>query len=203
MVRPRTLFLATMFLLLWGNQLAVASPYGLGDEANEGCLCHTPEAETKVQLTGLPHAFESNITYTLTLEVISPIEAVDNRSQGGFRMLISDGELAYDNTSVQERDNGWTQTSNGSYHRVWSFAWTAPSVNDTATTFTVHGNAVNGNNAQTGDAWSTLETVVPGVMYEGDLSPEEGIDGVSQTDRMLLAVGLLLILALLWSVARP
>ena len=48
-----------------------------------------------------------------------------------------------------------------------------------------------------------MEFVLPGAMYEGDLLPDEGIDGVSQTDRLLLAVGLLLILGLLWSVARP
>ena len=86
---------------------------------------------------------------------------------------------------------------------TWTFTWTSPANNDSTTTFTVHGNAVNGNNAQTGDAWATLETVVPGVQYEGDLSPEEGIDGVSQTDRLVLVAGLLLILGLLWSVARP
>ena len=45
--------------------------------------------------------------------------------------------------------------------------------------------------------------MVPGVAYEGDLNPDEGIDGVSQTDRIVLVVGLVLILALLWSVARP
>ena len=67
----------------------------------------------------------------------------------------------------------------------------------------IHGNAVNGNNAPTDDAWVTLELVVPGQAYEGDLTPDEGIDGVSQTDRMLLVVGLVLIAGLLWAVARP
>ena len=65
------------------------------------------------------------------------------------------------------------------------------------------GNAVNGNNAPTDDAWATLELVVPGQAYQGDLTPDEGIDGVSQTDRMLLVVGLVLIAGLLWAVARP
>jgi len=203
MVRRRTLVVAVLFLALWSNQLAVASPYGLGSEANEGCLCHTPEAETVVRLSGLPDAYNASTTYTLTLEVNSAIQPVDNRSQGGFRMLVSEGEIAHDNTTVQVLDNGWTHTYNGSYQRSWTFQWTSPPSNDTATTFTVHGNAVNGNNAQTGDAWATMETVVPGVMYDGDLTPDEGIDGVSQTDRWILAVGLVLILALLWSVARP
>ena len=44
---------------------------------------------------------------------------------------------------------------------------------------------------------------MPGEAYEGDLTPDEGIDGVSQSDRMLLMVGLALIVGLLWAVARP
>ena len=199
----RTLIVAALFLGLLVNQAVVASPNGLGAEANEGCLCHTAVDTTQVQLSGLPEAYEASTTYDLTLEVISAVEAVDERSQGGFRLLVSEGTMTYDNASVQRLDNGWTHTYNGSYLRMWTFTWTSPANNDSTTTFTVHGNAVNGNNAQTGDAWSTLETVVPGVLYEGNLSPEEGIDGVSQTDRIVLVAGLLLILGLLWSVARP
>ena len=203
MVRSRTLLVVGLVFALWSNQSVVASPNGLGAEANEGCLCHTPEAGTEVKLSGLPEAYEASTVYALTLEVISSIKAVDNRSQGGFRMLVSEGDVAYQADTVQTLDNGWTHTYNGSSQRTWTFNWTSPSDNTTATTFTIHGNAVNGNNAQTGDAWATLETVVPGLMYEGDLTPDEGIDGVSQTDRWFLIVGLVLILGLLWSVARP
>ena len=199
----RTLIVAALFIGLLANQAVIASPNGLGAEANEGCLCHTAVDATQVQLSGLPEAYEASTTYDLTLEVISAVEAVDERSQGGFRLLVSEGTMTYDNASVQRLDNGWTHTYNGSYLRMWTFTWTSPANNDSTTTFTVHGNAVNGNNAQTGDAWSTLETVVPGVLYEGDLSLEEGIDGVSQTDRIVLVTGLLLILGLLWSVNRP
>lgn len=203
MVRRRALLVSVVLLALLTNQLVIASPNGLGSEANDGCLCHTPEADTEILLSGLPEAYEANTTYALTLELISAIEAVDDRSQGGFRMLVTEGTVGYDNATVQSLDNGWTHTYNGSLQRTWSVEWTSPHVNDTATTFTVQGNAVNGNNAQTGDAWSTFEIVVPGVAYDGDLNPDEGIDGVSQTDRLVLVAGLLLILALLWSVARP
>ena len=61
----------------------------------------------------------------------------------------------------------------------------------------------NGNNAPTGDAWTTLEVVVPGEAYTGPLTPDEGIDGVSSSDRVLLVVGLVLIAGLVWAVARP
>ena len=130
--------------------------------------------------------------------------ALENASQGGFRLLVDEGELVLDNDSlVQALDGGWTHTTEGSTMRSWNLVWQAPAENDTAATFVVHGNAVNGNNAPTGDAWSTLEVVVPGVAYDGDLVPREGIDGVSQTDRLILAVGLLVLVGLLWSVGRP
>jgi hypothetical protein len=176
----------------------------LGTEANEGCLCHAPEEGTVVELSGLPEAFASNTTYELTLTVVSPVVAMENRSQGGFRLLVDEGSVEVGNsTTVQQRDGGWTQTTNGSKFRSWAFEWRTPEVNDTAATFVVHGNAVNGNNAPTGDAWTTLEIVVPGEAYQGPLTPDEGIDGVSASDRVLLVVGLVLIAGLVWAVARP
>ena len=204
MVHRRLVALAVLLLATTASTWAVASPNGLGSEANEGCLCHTPDASTQVNVIGLPETFEANTTYDLTLTITSPIEPSANNSQGGFRWVVDEGRLsAVNNSTVQELDGGWTHTYEGSSLRTWFVQWTSPNDNTTAANFLIYGNAVNGNNAQTGDAWSTLEIVVPGVAYEGDLNPDEGIDGVSQTDRIVLVVGLVLILALLWSVARP
>tara|TARA_B100001027_G_scaffold216430_1_gene192763 strand:+ start:634 stop:1248 length:615 start_codon:yes stop_codon:yes gene_type:complete len=204
MTRRRIMATGVLLLALAMSNLVVASPHGLGSEANEGCLCHTPEEGTIVDLAGLPEAFASNSTYQLTLTVTSPITVVENGSQGGFRLLVDEGTIDVGNsTMVQVIDGGWTHTTNGSNHRSWVFEWRTPEVNDTAATFVVHGNAVNGNNAPTGDAWKTLEVVVPGEAYQGPLTPNEGIDGVSASDRVLLVIGLVLIGALIWAVARP
>ena len=204
MARRRIVATGMLFLVLAMSNLVVASPNGLGSEANEGCLCHTPEEGTVVEMAGLPEAFASNSTYQLTLTVVSPIVAVENGSQGGFRLLVDEGTIDIGNsTTVQLRDGGWTHTTNGSHQRSWVFEWRTPEVNDTAATFVVHGNAVNGNNAPTGDAWTTLELVVPGEAYQGPLTPDEGIDGVSGSDRVLLVIGLILIGGLVWAVARP
>ena len=204
MVRRRIVATGVLLLAMAMSNLAVASPNGLGAEANEGCLCHTPEEGTVVELAGLPDVFASNSTYQLTLTVASSVAAVENGSQGGFRLLVDEGTIDVGNsTTVQPRDGGWTQTTNGSNHRSWVFEWRTPEVNDTAATFVVHGNAVNGNNAPTGDAWTTLELVVPGEAYQGPLTPDEGIDGVSASDRVLLVIGLVLIGGLVWAVARP
>ena len=204
MARRRIVASSVLLLALAMCNLVVASPNGLGSEANQGCQCHSPQERTVVELEGLPDAFASNSTYQLTLTVVSPIVAVENGSQGGFRLLIDEGTIDVGNsTTVQPRDGGWTQTTNGSNHRSWVFEWRTPEVNDTAATFVVHGNAVNGNNAPTGDGWTTLELVVPGEAYQGPLTPDEGIDGVSASDRALLVIGLVLIGGLVWAVARP
>ena len=204
MATRRCLAAGVLLLTVMASNWVLASPNGLGSEANEGCLCHTRDASTVVELRGLPEAFESTQNYNVTLVVSSSLVAVENASQGGFRLLVDEGGLVLDNNSlVQALDGGWTHTTEGSTMRSWNLVWQAPAENDTAATFVVHGNAVNGNNAPTGDAWSTLEVVVPGVAYDGDLVPREGIDGVSQTDRLILAVGLLALVGLLWSVGRP
>lgn len=204
MVHRRLVAMAVVLLATMASTWAVASPNGLGSEANEGCLCHTPDASTQVSVAGLPEAFESSTTYNLTLTISSPIEASVNNSQGGFRWVVDGGQLSVaNNSTVQELDGGWTHTYEGSFLRTWDVQWTSPADNTTAANFVIHGNAVNGNNAPTEDAWATLELVVPGQAYEGDLTPNEGIDGVSQTDRLVLMVGLVLIAGLLWAVGRP
>lgn len=191
-------FLATVSASHW----AVAAPSGLGAEANEGCLCHTPDSTTNVVLSGLPDAYEANTGYELVLTVMSSIEAEENASQGGFRLLISNGTLVVNDSSIQELDNGWTHTEAGSHQRSWALTWFSPDDNTSRTDFTVHGNAVNGNNAQTGDAWNTLEVVVPGVAFEGELNPSKGIDGLSTADTAVLSFVLLLLVALLWATGR-
>jgi hypothetical protein len=193
-----TVLLLTVFASNW----VVASPYGLGSEANEGCLCHSPDATTRVSLSGLPTAYESNTSYDVVLSVLSPIETAENASQGGFRLLVSNGTMQVNTTNVKAFDGGWTHTENGSYHRSWSMTWISPEDNASQTNFIVHGNAVNGNNAQTGDAWSTHEITVPGVAFEGDLNPTKGIDGLSTNDTMLLLLVLVLLVGLLWSTGR-
>lgn len=199
MMGPRRIrILATLAVVLFCSTWAAGSPNGLGSEANEGCLCHTEDSATSVLFDGLPDAFESNTTYRLTLTLSSPIEAVDGLHQGGFRLLMNDGTLVVNETNVQALDGGWTHTEAGSYQRSWTFDWTSPTNASSKVSFKVQGNAVNGNQAQTGDAWTTWDAVVPGIDYQGDLNPDGGIDGVSNTDRAFLLVGLMAIVGLLW-----
>ena len=55
----------------------------------------------------------------------------------------------------------------GTYHFM------SPDNNATFVDFTVYGNAVNGNQASTGDEWNSLDLRLPGTQYEGELSADE------------------------------
>ena len=178
------------------------SPYGLGSEANEGCLCHTPVDSTGVELAGLPDAYEANTTYPLTLTVTSDVMARENESQGGFRMTVSNGTLVHNDSEIQYLDGGWTHRLNGTYQRVWNMSWVSPSDSTSRTDFVVSGNAVNGNGDTSGDAWATATYAIGGVDFEGDLVPREGIDGLDSSDRILLLVALVGIVALLWTTSK-
>jgi len=203
MLGRRTGALVGVSLLVLLSSVTVAVPSGIGQEGNEGCLCHAQEPSTKVLLSGLPDRYESNTTYSLMLTVDSPVPVDEDHHQGGFRLLVSNGTLEGNSTELQALDGGWTNTEASSYQRVWNITWRSPVDNTSRTDFVVHGNAVNGNNAPTEDGWSTFEVVVPGAGYVGEVTPDEGIDGLSSTDRIVLAVGLLMLVGLLWAVARP
>jgi hypothetical protein len=195
--------LMLLLFVLAAPGMAVSVPTGVGQEANEGCLCHAPVAQTTLALDGLPDVYEGNTSYVLTLSVSNPSVPDDGAYAGGFRILISNGTLSMNTSLGQEIDGGWTHTEAGAGQRSWSFLWTSPIDNNSRTDFTVHANAVNGNNAPTQDGWSSLSMAVAGVGYEGSLEPKMGIDGVDFADKLLLALGLAVLVGLLWVSARP
>lgn len=192
-----TVLAALLFL-----PLVSSSPYGVGSEANEGCLCHTPMEETKLSLDGLPAEYEANTTYGMSLSISSPVDGEVNKSQGGFRITVSNGTLLFNDAEAQEMDGGWTHRENGTYQRSWDFTWTSPADNSSRTEFKIHGNAVNGNGEQTGDGWNSYSIVLPGVEYEGDLSKGASLDGLGTYDKVLLLIGLCALVGMLWSVGR-
>ena len=58
MTHRRLVALVVLLMATAVSSWAVASPNGLGSEADQGCLCHTPEASTSVRVEGLPEAFD-------------------------------------------------------------------------------------------------------------------------------------------------
>lgn len=113
---------------------------------------------------------------------------------GGFRLLITDGSISFDSDDglIQEMDEGWTHTAVGNAVRTWNLTFTSPQDNASFVDFTIYGNAVNGNQATTGDEWNAAIVRLPGVEYDGDL-----LEGASdEFSPMDYSVGLISLLAL-------
>jgi len=160
-----------------------ALPTGIDSRADDGCLCHGGADETTVvTLSGLPEQYNSSQEYNITLTIDSPVE--EDAVQGGFRIIISDGEIVGD--GWQLLDNGYTHTSEINDRRVWNAAWTAPEETDQLATFIIHGNAVNGDNSPNGDEWNSQSLAIPGPDYTGDESAPELSNSLTNSE---LAVG--------------
>lgn len=198
----RSIGLFVMLAILLTLPSVSSVPSGVGDEGNEGCLCHPRADFTEVSLVGLPSEYGANITYNVQLQISSSVEVDGENSQGGFRITVSNGSMMFNQSEAQYLDNGWTHKENGTYQRMWDFTWTSPADNASRSEFTVYGNAVNGNGQQTGDAWNEYSLVLPGTEYEGDLSLSPSIDGLDPLDKLLLLVGLCALVGLLWSAGR-
>ena len=161
--------LALLFILVLAGQ-SYAFPTGADDRGDNGCLCHGgSDDSTTVTLTGLPEMYNSSQEYNVTLTIESPVEM--NEVQGGFRILVSHGEIVGE--GWQDIDNGYTHTSEINDRRVWDAVWIAPEETDKLATFVIHGNAVNGNDEASGDEWDSQSIAVPGPDYTGDVAAPE------------------------------
>lgn len=191
-----------MFVLALLAQVAVSAPSGIGSSANEGCLCHgESNSNTIVEVRGLPEYFESNTSYDFSIEVSSPtILPNANGERGGFRMLVTGGSIDFNESEgmIQQLDDGWTHTETGNKVRMWNFSFTSPESNASVVDFTIYGNAVNGNQASSGDEWNSLEIRLPGLQYDGELLGQQAeefnpLDYTVGVVSMIVLVGLLII----------
>lgn len=183
-------------------QVAVSAPSGIGSAANEGCLCHGEKnTNTNVELHGLPESFESNTSYNFSIVVTSQtIPQNTNGESGGFRLLVTGGSIFFNETEglIQVLDGGWTHTELGNTVRMWNLSLMSPEDNTSYVDLTVYGNAVNGNQASTGDEWNSLDLRLPGTQYEGEMLGEKTdefnpLDYTVGIVSMLVLVGLLII----------
>ncbi len=172
-------------------------------EAMKGCLCHSRADSTDCQFGWAPNGVRSEHDLRRST---SPQQPRCSRSRSSrkaaFRITVSNGSMTFNESEAQFLDNGWTHTENGTYQRAWNFTWTSPDDNMSRSEFLVYGNAVNGNDGQTGDGWNEYSVVLPGVEYQGDLDKSSSIDGLGMYDKLLLAIGLCALVGMLWSAGR-
>ena len=174
-------------------------PNGVGEVANDGCVCHGVIRETtELIVEGLPTKYESNTSYNLTLKVNGAIENQTNSSAfGGFRMLVSHGEITLENISRgQLLDGGWTHSEEGNKFREWNFTWTSPMDNTSYVEFKIFGNAVNGNDNPYGDEWNSLLFKLPGVENNDELKNQNNLYEFELYEKVILASVSLVIIIL-------
>jgi len=191
-------------LCLSPSQTGHGFPNGVGDIADNGCLCHgSSNSDTVVEIIGLPDKFESNTTYALQLSITNPnIEQDDESPNGGFRILVSSGLLQFNESDVgQIIDNGWTHLSSGNEQRIWNMTWQSPTDNKSLTKITVHGNAVDGNEQSSGDEWNSEVYHIPGVENFDVIQNESKDDSdLNMFNKIILLLGLMSLLYILLKV---
>lgn len=184
--------IAVLFLFSLLGQIE-AFPSGIDSRADNGCLCHGgSDDSTEVTLTGLPDQYNSSQEYNVTLTIVSPVEA--NSIQGGFRIILSHGELVGE--GWQFLDGGYSHTSEITDRRVWDAVWIAPEESDKLATFVIHGNAVNGDQTQNNDEWNSQSLAVPGPEYTGDTSAPDLSNSLTNSEIAIGGIAVLLITAL-------
>ncbi|MAX46122.1 MAG: hypothetical protein CMB24_04910 [Euryarchaeota archaeon] len=187
----RVIALAILLSLIGNSQ---ALPEGIGDRADDGCLCHGgSDDSTTVSVDGLPEVYNSSMEYNLTLTIESPVEL--NEVQGGFRILISQGELIGEGWQII--DEGYTHTTEINDRRQWDAVWVAPEADDELATFVIHGNAVNGNGAVSDDEWNSITIAIPGPNYTGEVvTPELSTREISDIQITVGIIGIIALFAL-------
>ena len=145
---------------------------GSGDPTwRAGCTCHaaSPNTGTLVKLSGAPHAYQVDQSYTMTLSL------EHSANPGGGFFLSTEGVGAFswaeDQLIRPEKDSGEdasaTSTSSGitqadyTSPASWTFTWTAPSEDVGEVAFWVIGNMVNNDGAPNADDhWNSLSFVI-------------------------------------------
>ncbi len=170
-VARRVLLTCALFLLLPG---ASSFPAGVGDVANEGCLCHGAQDEgLALRLEGLPEVYTPGTTYDLVLTGDASIDR-----EGGFRLLVDGGTLLLGNGSgTQVLDGGVTHTRQASTSEGWNLSWTAPNITSATVHVVLHVNHVNGDGSSGGDRWASTSVLVLGP--EADGTPEDAAPSLS------------------------
>ena len=185
----RRIVVVSIFLLMLSTVNGL--PTGVGSIGDNGCTCHGgADSSTTVSITGLPSNYTSSSEYNLSLMIDSSIEK--NEVQGGFRILISHGEIIGDGWQII--DEGYTHTEDINDRRNWTAKWIAPNLDDELVTVVVYGNAVNGGGSPAGDAWNSASYAVPGMNYSGEVIAPDVDASVSAAQIGVGILGLLLLL---------
>lgn len=138
-----------------------SSSGGVMGHATSGCSCHgTKNTNTTITLTGIPSTgYVTGQTYACTLRVSNA-----TKTKAGFDLLVSAGSITSASSGTMVMGSELHHTTPGvavSGVTEWTFNYVAPA-SPSGITFSVAGNAVDGNNLDSGDQWNTASFTFTG-----------------------------------------
>ena len=146
----RTAAMTSVLLLLLVVFVPVTNSQANGNTGNS-CGCHGgQDSSTTVSIIGQPSSYTPGSTYSLSITVSSSVISSD---MGGFSMSSTAG--TFSNPGLNAKLASGKVTHSTISARNWSVDWTAPVAGTGTVTISGAGNAVDGNNQQSNDAWNT------------------------------------------------
>jgi hypothetical protein len=154
--RLLTILLAVSALTIYLSQSSFSSGYASG--ATNGCSCHgAANTATLVSITGFPANYVNGQAYPITISVSNATMV-----EAGFTLAVSNGTLSAASTGSAitglEIKHNTPKVITGGI-ATWTFTWTAPATGSAVNTVRAAGNAVNNNNATSGDMWNFAPTL--------------------------------------------
>jgi hypothetical protein len=201
----RSLFLGILLIFFLTIPASQSYPNGVGEVADRGCVCHgVIQESTEIILDGLPEKYESNTSYNGVLRIVNEgLDSSNNSTIGGFRLLMSSGELVFNDTiTTQILEDGWTHTEEGNKLREWNFTWVSPMDNTSYVEFKIYGNAVNGNGNPYGDEWNSILIKIPGVENYEELNTENSLYEFEFYEKVVLLFSSLAIIILAYRAVK-
>ena len=164
-MRSRTLLILLLAVCLIAP--VIANPNGppwensQGDLTVEGgCTCHgvggpvngQPSTEVVVSISGIPRSYDLGVSYDFTINLQHA-----SYDEGGFMLWSYGVGTLTAGEGQQQVPEEPTAVSHSEVGNGWIVSWTAPNEDVGEVSFTLVGNAVDGQNgANEGDKWNIL-----------------------------------------------
>jgi hypothetical protein len=132
---------------------------GIHNQASNGCTCHYSGTAPTIS-QNFPTTYTGQQSYTIQISVTGGVSGTN----GGFNVLVDKGTLSTPGMgimAVKVDSSGQSATHTTNSYRSWSFDWTAPASGSGTVNVDIAVMTVNGNSANSGDAWTTSSITVP------------------------------------------
>ena len=154
---PARLFIVAMMVLLMTAVPAIeGNSSGRHSQAGQGCTCHSNLGGTSVA-HNFPSTYIAGAMYSITIS----IQTSANPTSGGFNVEVDKGQLMNPGPGVQTTQQGDSATHTNKNQIQWTFDWMAPFGGTGAATVDMAVMDANGNSANSGDGWGTLQVIIP------------------------------------------